>query len=101
MPFDDLMIDKIERANFSKDYKDQTFMIWYRAGQPGAVRLYGLLSLDINGRKPTKEALQIWIREFQDRAKDLDDAVKDELNTRMIQEKVEMFNRHSKVAVEL
>ena len=101
MPAHDLIIDKIERVNLNKDYKDQAFMTWYRAGQIGALRLFSILPLDNNGRKPTKDALQIWIREFQDRAKDLDEAVKSELNDRMIQEKVEMLNRHSEIAVEL
>jgi len=94
-------ISGLDRASFTKEYKDDIFMIWYRAGKPSSTIFYGLIPPDVNGRKPARNMLKVWANDFQLRAEPLDDAVKDRMSDLLVKEKVEMFNRHAKVAVEL
>jgi len=100
MPIND-EVSGLDRTNFTREYKDDVFMIWYRAGKPSSNVFYGLVPPDINGRKPARNMLKIWATEFQARAEPLDEAVKDRMSDLLVKEKVEMFNRHAEVAVEL
>lgn len=101
MPVQDLLTDKLDRSQFDHDYKDEVFMLWYRSGKINSTRLHQLLPLDRYGRKPARPMLMNWMKDFEKRAEPLDQAVKAELSNRMVQEKVEMLNRHADIAVEL
>jgi hypothetical protein len=89
------------RTDYTKEYKDDVFMIWYRGGKPSAYALLGMIPLDFHGKKPARTVLSGWLQDFQIRAEPLDEAVKAEMGNRLILEKIEMFNRHAKVAVEM
>ena len=100
MPLTD-EITELDRSRFTKEYQEDVFMVWYRAGKVSAHALLGIIPVDIDGRKPTRTALKRWIQDFQIRAEPLDDIVKAEMSNLLVKEKIEMLNRHAKVAVEL
>jgi len=101
MPIDEFLTTK-DRSTFSEDYKTEVFMIWYRNSRPNPVYLYGMISENENGKKPSRAHLSNWIREdFEERAIPIDDAVRDEMNSRLMQEKIEMLERHAQVGLEM
>lgn len=91
----------IERYDFSEEYKNDVFMVWYRAGKPTMFTLLNIIPETVDGRKPARTTLRDWITVFNQKAEVLDQAVRDEMNNRMILEKIEMLNRHAEVAVEM
>lgn len=91
----------IEKTSFSEEYKNELFMIWYRAGKPNVYTLLNIIPENADGRKPARLTLRDWITVFYQKAEILDQAVRDEMNNRMILEKIEMLNRHAEVAVEM
>lgn len=95
--FDDL------QDHYNKDYKDQIRTIWFRMGKPGAKRLYIAIDPDpTTNRKPGFETVQRWIKDdFKPFAEQLDTAIQDELNNRLVMEKVEMLMRHTETAQEM
>ena len=87
---------------FNDDYKLIVFKLWYKNGKVGAPRLREMMPVDeITGLKPALPTLQSWLADFREQALVLDEQVAIELQSRMIQEKVEMFNRHSETAVKM
>lgn len=101
MSIHDHILDDIDKASFTREYKESVFMLWYRSGKINSNMLYGLLPLSPDGRKPSKSTLKIWINDFKPRAEELDEVVKDELDGRLVQEKIEMLNRHAEIALEI
>ena len=100
MPIADNILDP-GRNFFPTEYKDDIFMIWYRAGKPSAYTLHNIIPKTVDDKKPTRITLQDWITVFYQKAEILDQAVRDEMNNRMILEKIEMLNRHAEVGVEM
>lgn len=90
-------------ARFSDDYKTSIRNQWFRMGKPGAKRLHIAIPIDPQaGRKPDFRTLYIWVREdFKPFAEQLDQQVNDELNNRLVMEKVEMLMRHTETAQEM
>lgn len=81
---------------FGPEYKHLCFMIWYRNGKPSPTHLLDVLPIDeLVGRKPGIPCLKNWVKDFEQQAHDLDMQVSEELNKRMIAEKVEMLHRHA------
>lgn len=85
------------------DYKRKVFITWYRNQRPSAARLWDMIDFDeFNMSKPAQSTLMLWIKgDFEEQAALLDTQVMQELQDRMIQEKVEMLDRHARVALEL
>ena len=80
----------------SDTYKEDLFLIWYRKGRPSAKLFYNLCPENKDGQKPAQNTLKRWISsEFKARAKILDDAVHKQLEVRLVNEKVEMLDRHA------
>jgi hypothetical protein len=89
---------------FSKQYRDKVFYIWYNHGKSAATSLIKFIPKDLDDwkRLPSKKALDGWITdEFIPRAKELDDAVKNQLDALLIKEKVEMLKRHAELGVSM
>jgi len=101
MPIDDILIET-SRVVFSEDYKNSVFLTWYKNAKPNATYLMGMISESNDGRKPSRTLLWRWIREdFEERAIPIDDAVREEMNSRLTQEKIEMLERHAKTGLEM
>lgn len=93
---------KLEKRNnqpYSEQYKQKIFLIWYEHGRPVGNNLLALVPEAEDKRKPTKLMLANWIREdFVPMADKMDAEVADQLKDKLIQEKVEMVQRHTAVA---
>jgi len=91
-------------SRFSDDLKNEIFMIWYQAGKPSPSILYNLLPEDLYP-KPAVTTLHGWIYTSPDNFKDagelLDEEVREEISEKLIQSKVEMFERHALVGQKL
>lgn len=101
MPIYENFIEGINKSSFTDEYKNSVFMIWYRAGRVNPVTLYGIIPLSPEGKKPTRVTLGHWLDEYRPRADELDELVKDELDGRLVKEKIEMLNRHADIALEI
>lgn len=89
---------------FNAHYREKVFYIWYNQGRPSGSYLINHISPELDERKriPTVSLLKKWIAsEFNIRAKELDDAVKRELDNRLIAEKVEMLKRHAELGLQM
>ena len=87
----------IVRKEFSDTYKNDLFLIWYNGKQPAAKRLQEMIPEDWNGA-PVVDTVRIWIKDiFRPRAEALDKRLAQELEGRLIQEKVEMLYRHAEL----
>lgn len=91
------------RVRPTPEYKRSVFTTWYRAGKPQASALLKLIDPDpTNGFKYNQVALSTVITsEFRPMAESLDAAVQEELESRLIREKIEMLDRHSKTGVKM
>jgi len=91
-----LLVSSGGGALYSDDYKMVVFKIWYKAGRTGANRLFDMIPPDeVTGLKPSISTLRSWMRTFKTQADMLDAQVCDELQSRMVAEKVEMLQRHA------
>ena len=88
-------------VRFPQPYIDQVFTQWYSMGKPAVKRFSQVVMPYDDGsfsHKPSVYTLQRWIFEsFNDRAKMLDDQVMQQLNQKLVAEKVEMLNRHAEI----
>lgn len=83
-------------VRFTEEYKSTVFYTWYNLGKPTATRLQKALDPDpSSGEIPASTTLHKWIKEFQERADFLDLQIQEELENRIIKEKVEMLRRHA------
>lgn len=86
-------------VQYSAGYIDSVFTTWYSMGKPSPTRLMAAISpYEENGiaYEPSQQTIRRWINEiFLERAKILDDQVMNQINQRLIAEKVEMLNRHA------
>lgn len=86
---------------FPDAYRDDVFWIWYQAGKPTAAALYNMIpEYEIAHRRPSRQALYLWIQNFKVRAEELDNAAMDEMKALAVKAKVEMLERHAKYAKE-
>ena len=87
----------IVRKEFSDTYKSDLFLIWYNGKQPAAKRLWEMIPEDWNGA-PAVDTVRHWIKDiFRPRAEDLDKRLAQEIEGRLVQEKVEMLYRHAEL----
>lgn len=85
---------------YSSDYKQKIFVLWYNSGKPSASRLFDLITEpeSITGKFPSKSVLQKWIsEEFTAEAIFLDEESSQEIEKRLVTDKVEMLLRHAKI----
>lgn len=88
---------------FSDDYKNVVFMVWWKNSKPTISRLENIIPADPStGIKPSKPTIQNWIRDyFIPKAAAMDQEFYEQVQEIAIQEKVEMLQRHSKVAMSM
>jgi len=85
---------------YSDNYKTNLYYLWYNAGKPSANTF--LLSMpNDEGRYPAKATLNIWIQQWKKDCLDMDEKAIQEIEDKVIADKVEMFQRHSEVGREM
>lgn len=89
-------------TRYTDDYKALVFQTWYNNGKPIVADLIEMIPVpETNyGRKPTAQTIGAWLRDFKDRAEELDLQVKDQVDDAMVAAKVEMLKRHAEIARE-
>lgn len=96
------MSDSIVAKDFTEDYIDKVFYIWYRNDRRSGKSFINSLPEE-NGRRPALGTLKDWIgsRGWVERADALDAEVSMKLDNEIIQERVEMFRQHREIGKEL
>jgi hypothetical protein len=92
------------RRPFGQPYHEKVFYIWYNHGKPGAKSLMRFIPADLDewGRLPTPTLVANWIsEEFVPRADLLDEQVKNQLDSLVVAEKVEMLKRHADIGLRM
>lgn len=85
-------------SRYTRGYKDDVFMLWYNNGKPSAQRLWEMLPEEWEIEKPAVKAISGWIRDiYKPRAEMMDERLAQELEGRLVKEKVEMLYRHANV----
>jgi len=87
--------------DFSTTYKEEAFLIWYKAGRVSIKKLLSLLPLNEDNRTPGLHTLQTWNDKegWAIRADSMDADVAREIERTAIKEKIEMIRRHAKSAM--
>jgi len=90
-------------AGYSDQYIEQTFYLWYESGRKISGKFANSLPKDENGNSPTFKAIEKWrdSRGWIERAEILDTELSQRLQEKMITERVEMYEKHVKLAGEL
>jgi len=93
------LTDEHRKPNkFTPEYKNSVFLEWYNLGRPNPQKFALVIKPDNWGNQPTKVTLDHWIHEdFKEKADLLDQQVEEEMNKRLIQQKIEMLTRHAQV----
>lgn len=87
---------------YTDEWIETAFLKWYSSGKPGAESLILQLEPPFGEIMPKVSSMSRIIRDqFIPRALELDTEVASRIETELIQEKVEMFRRHTEIAVEL
>ena len=88
--------DLITEKHYSEVYKEKLFELWYKQGKPSRAIFHRRIPTDEANRLPNTQTIQNWIEnEWRERGEALDELVMEELNSRLVYEKVEMLKRHA------
>jgi len=85
-------------SHFSQDYKIYVFSTWYANGKPFPKKLHSMLEKPEpeSNKYPQPSTLKKWIdNEFIAQAIFLDEQIAQELEKRLVSEKIEMLARHA------
>jgi hypothetical protein len=92
---------KFKTSQFGASYKGDLFLFWWKNQKPSAQRLHRMIPQEWGDRKPSVLTLHAWIKDdFDHRANVLDKRLADEIEGRLIKEKVEMLYRHAQIGRE-
>lgn len=86
--------------NYSDQYIEQTFYLWYKGGRKISNRFANSLPEDEKGQRPTFKTVEKWRDNFGwiDRADKLDADISNALQKDVINERIEMYREHVEVA---
>ena len=86
--------------NYSENYIEQTFYLWHKGGRKISQRFANSLPEDDKGQRPTFKTVEKWRDNFGwiDRADKLDAEISNSIQTQYINERMEMFEEHERVA---
>lgn len=87
---------------YTDEYKETAFYIYYKNNKCGAMKLIGLLSEE-NGNKPARMVVERWMLELAwlERADVLDAEMARALDSIIIEKRTKMFEEQEKIADEL
>lgn len=86
--------------NYSDQYIEQTFYLWYKGGRKISNRFANSLPEDEKGQRPTFKTVEKWRDNFGwiDRADKLDADISNALQKEVISERTEMYKEHVEVS---
>lgn len=86
--------------NYSDQYIEQTFYLWYKGGRKISQKFANSLPEDEKGQRPTFKTVEKWRDSYGwiDRADTLDADISNALQKDVINERVEMYRRHVELA---
>ena len=88
----------VTTQHYSDSYKSDLFALWWKNQKPSAKRLWQMIPEDWDMDKPSINTVGIWIREiFVPRADILDAKLDQEMEHRLVKEKIEMLYRHAEI----
>lgn len=87
--------------DFSLEYKERLFMLWYQKSKPTHRKMYTTMPGNEDDIKPSQTTLGKWIEMWKERAQVMDEQVRQDLDDMMTAEKVKMLARHAVVGVEM
>lgn len=83
-------------SNYSQNYRDQIFFVWWKGGKPNVTKLYSMIPPDENGEIPSKGTLANWVKDdFSVRAEELDREFYEKVQAEAMAEKAEMLRIHA------
>ena len=88
----------VKIQQYTDSYKNDLFLLWWKSQKPFAKRLWQMIPDDWDGDKPSLGAVERWIREiFVAKAEILDNRLAQEMEHRLVKEKIEMLYRHAEL----
>lgn len=89
--------------NYSDEFVEQVFYIWYENGRTTGSKFSSLVPHDEDNRKPSSITVNDWIttRGWIERADALDAEIARALDTKMIDKRIKMYEEQVEVADEL
>lgn len=89
--------------DYTEDYKNQVFAIWYAHGHKKVGPLIDLLDPDENGHIPTPSTIQKWREHdgWDARSQQLDIEVQQKTDRQLVSLRMAMMKRHAKKAEEI
>ncbi len=88
--------------NFTDQYKEEVFLLWYDGGRKISNRFTNSLPEE-NSSRPTPKTVEKWRDSFGwiERAEVLDAELSERLKDKMINDRVEMYEKHVQLASDL
>ena len=97
-----LNIDDIGNR-YPEHYKTEAKILWYKKGKLSPQALYQILPIEpVSGMKPKITTIREWVyRDWKEWADEMDQVVTNEIEGRLVEEKVEMFIRFTELGKEM
>lgn len=95
--------DGFASDQISDDYRLEAYMIWYNSGKPTGAALQKVLKPDpASGIIPARTTVEYWVKNiFVPMALETDEQVADMIQNRIVEQRVEMLDRHAEIGREL
>jgi cysteinyl-tRNA synthetase len=98
----DTSVLSFEPSQYSMEYKWEVFTVWFRNGRPTAPVLINQIGYDeFTKNKISVAILGKWVREFKIQAAALDTQINNQLERRLVAEKIEMLNKHAQLGQDI
>jgi len=95
-------ISEPKQHHYGDSSRSEIFQIWWKGGKPSPTALQKMIPDNKIDKLPSIDLLRKWIKnEFEPKAASLDRQMMNEIEGRMIQEKVEMLQRHGEIGREM
>jgi hypothetical protein len=94
-----------DAKTYSEKYKTYVFRFWYNSDKRGGTWVYKNIPLTVDpvtGKELTITTAKNWIfKDFKEYAEFLDSGVMEALDSKLVEERVEMLTRHGEIALEM
>lgn len=89
-------------SNYTQTYREQIFIIWWKAGRPNISKLFNIIPLNDDGEKPSKGTLKNWIeQDFTPKADEMDLEFYARVEDEAMEEKAQMLQQHADIGLEM
>jgi len=89
-------------SNYTQTYREQVFIIWWKAGRPNITKLYNMIPFSDDGEKPSRVTLKNWVDEdFTPKADEMDLEFYAKVEDAAMEEKAQMLQQHADIGLEM